>query len=59
MKGMTRRDVLRTFGAGAGLLAAGLVGRPLGTAAGNPRIKRKPDFLLILADDMGFADAGC
>ncbi|MCZ7600379.1 MAG: sulfatase-like hydrolase/transferase [Gammaproteobacteria bacterium] len=46
---MQRRQFLSTVGAG---LAAGCLGRARGATRG-------PNFLLILADDMGFSDAGC
>jgi arylsulfatase A-like enzyme len=43
---LNRRDFLRTAGAAAA------------TATAAPG-KSKPNFLIILADDMGFSDAGC
>ncbi|MBC8166870.1 MAG: sulfatase-like hydrolase/transferase, partial [Bryobacteraceae bacterium] len=43
----TRRDFLQTLGGGAASLASGA------TYPG------KPNFVVILADDMGFSDAGC
>ncbi len=47
----TRRDFLRLSASGA--VAAAL---PAGLAAERPK---RPNFLIILADDMGFSDAGC
>jgi arylsulfatase len=53
---MRRREFLRLAGLGA---AAGAM--PLWTrgAAGETASPRKPNFLVIVADDMGFSDAGC
>jgi arylsulfatase len=45
---LTRRDFLRT--------AAGAAATRLGAA---PEPAKKPNFLVILADDMGFSDARC
>ena len=44
---LSRREYLRALG---GALTAASTGRPA---------PRKPNFLVILADDMGFSDAGC
>jgi arylsulfatase A-like enzyme len=44
---VTRRDLLRLTGAGAA--ASALRAAP----------SKKPNFLVVLADDMGFSDAGC
>ena len=44
---LPRRDFLRLIGSAAGT-----------AALGAPRAK-KPNFLVILADDMGFSDARC
>ncbi len=48
---LNRRDFLGTIG-GAGLAAAS-------TAANAATTAGKPNLILILADDMGFSDAGC
>ncbi len=48
---MNRRDLLKRMGMGAAALALGRIGR-----AATPR---KPNVLLILADDLGFSDLGC
>jgi len=47
-----RRAFLKCLGAGALSLAG--AGRPWAAQAG-----RRPDIVIILADDMGFSDAGC
>lgn len=51
---MNRRDFLRT--AGAGLVASALP-RPVAAQAATGA--RRPNILLIMADDMGFSDIGC
>jgi len=48
-----RREFLKTMGMGAAALA---MPEPI-SAVG--RSNRKPNFIVILADDMGFSDAGC
>jgi arylsulfatase len=52
----TRRDFLRALGLGAAAfsLPSCATAAPRAAAAG-----RRPNVLLILADDMGFSDAGC
>lgn len=62
-----RRDFLKMAGLG---LAATLVSSCAGTGgvnarnlqnggSGGPALPKKPNFLIIVADDMGFSDAGC
>ncbi len=49
----SRRDFLK-------LTAFGIVGNPiLNCLAGEKTNLKKPNFLVIVADDMGFSDAGC
>ncbi len=50
----TRRDFLKSIGAGAFALTA-----PLPALAQMPGGKRRPNILLILADDLGWSDLGC
>ena len=51
---MTRRGFLRALGCGSMLLGA----KPLGGILAG-QAARKPNFVLILVDDMGWADTGC
>ena len=53
----TRRRFLSRVAAGAGGLGWTLARGAAG--AKSARAKRKPNFLVIVADDMGFSDAGC
>ncbi len=53
MNRTSRRDFLKTVSMGAAVLAAGH------TAAAAPKIKRPPNVILIMVDDMGFSDLGC
>ncbi len=51
----SRREFMKS------LMAAGIVATAgkFGTAAENITGRRKPNFLIIVADDMGYSDAGC
>ena len=50
---MKRRQFLRTIGAGVGLALAGKC------LAADSKPARKPNIVLINADDLGFGDLGC
>jgi arylsulfatase A-like enzyme len=52
---LTRREFMKSMVA-AGVAAASV---RLGQAAENSGTRRKPNFLIIVADDMGYSDAGC
>jgi len=53
-RNVTRRRLLQAMGGGAALLAS----RPVARAfAGEPA--KKPNFVFILVDDLGWADIGC
>ena len=54
--GLTRRDFLKSVAATAG--AAAVPSWAL-RAAAEAAPSHKPNFLVIVADDMGFSDAGC
>ena len=51
--GLDRRTFLRAIG----LSAMSLASRRLAWATGQP--SRRPNIVIILADDMGFSDIGC
>ena len=51
---MHRRDFMRVMGGG---MAAAAMGANVSAAA--PKRSKRPNFLIILADDMGFSDTGC
>jgi len=51
----SRRDTLKTLGAGA--IGAAAAAHPLTAFAQTPA--RKPNFLFIMADDLGYADLSC
>lgn len=51
---VSRREFLR--GAAAGALCLGLGGLPLGAFGGSDKL---PNFIFILADDLGYGDLGC
>jgi len=53
---MNRRDFLKLAGLGAAAGALPSMARAAGAETAAPR---QPNFLVIVADDMGFSDAGC
>ena len=55
-KNVRRRDLIKTLGFGAAAATAPAACRVLTVGAGP---KRKPSFVLILVDDMGWTDAAC
>jgi len=58
----SRREFLRktmAWGAGLGLGGLVLAACDSGAKPSASRKRRKPNFLVIVADDMGYSDAGC
>ena len=51
---LKRRDFLKVLGAGAAALAL-----PRGIGAAEAKTTRKPNFIVIFADDQGYQDMGC
>ena len=59
---MNRRQLLKSIGIGAGALGLGRFGAltpALGARAANNDITVRPNFLFILADDLGWSQVGC
>ncbi len=52
---LTRREFMKSLMATGVVAAAGR----FATGAENGETQRKPNFLIIVADDMGYSDAGC
>ena len=57
---LNRRDFLKWAGAGLAAAAAmPALSRRAGAEGGTPPAAGKPNFLLIVMDDMGYSDPGC
>jgi len=56
-----RREFLKWVGAGGVLTAGSLAARVFGGGflSGGRSVKKKPNFVFILADDLGFSQLGC
>ena len=52
---MTRRELIRRVGMGAAGFAFSKASRSLG----NESAQRKPNFIVVFADDLGYGDLGC
>ena len=55
---MNRRSLLRTIGLGTVALVAPGCTNGVQFLAGRPKTK-KPNFIIVFCDDMGYGDAGC
>ena len=55
---MNRRQLLKSIGIGAGVLGLGRL-EALAAAFGKSSNTAKPNFLFILADDLGWSQVGC
>ncbi len=58
MRQVTRREILKTAGIGTAAIAGGGLAR-MQNALGAVGTDNKPNFVFILADDLGWADLAC
>jgi arylsulfatase A len=61
---INRRQFIKSIGLGAGVLMLGGCGEPMGGSLkakgfGDGRASKKPNFIIIFCDDMGYGDLSC
>lgn len=59
MEKLNRRDFVKAIGLTAASLAIPGCSKGLQKAMANPSVKKKPNIIFIMADDMGYGDVTC